>query len=209
MNVKAIVASSVVALATVASAGLVLAQQQGPGSGMMEEKMGPGIMAPGMMGPGGMMAPGMGMMRGGQGMMGRMGTMGGGMGGCSMGGMMGVMGMMGAMMDEEAMPPFAEGRIAFLKAELGITDAQKKAWDTLAESMKKNLESIAGVRQDAMKIWEAKTLTDRVDAHIALLEGRLKVLKEVKPALAAFYNSLSEDQKKKAETLLTSMGCMS
>jgi hypothetical protein len=38
--------------------------------------------------------------------------------------------------------------------------------------------------------------------------GRGQSLKEVKPALAALYAALSEDQKKKADSLLTGMGCM-
>ena len=40
------------------------------------------------------------------------------------------------------------------------------------------------------------------------MEGRLQALKDIKPALAALYEALSDDQKKKADQLLTSMGCM-
>jgi hypothetical protein len=34
------------------------------------------------------------------------------------------------------------------------------------------------------------------------------VLKDVKPALARLYEALSADQKKKADDILTGMGCM-
>jgi len=40
------------------------------------------------------------------------------------------------------------------------------------------------------------------------MESRIAALKEVKPALANLYEALSSDQKKKADELLTGMGCM-
>jgi hypothetical protein len=49
---------------------------------------------------------------------------------------------------------------------------------------------------------------ERLDLHISTMESRLQALKEVKPALAALYAALSDDQKKKADDLLTGMGCM-
>jgi len=57
-------------------------------------------------------------------------------------------------------------------------------------------------------VMEAKTPTERLDAHIAAMDGRLALLKEVKPALADLYKTLSDDQKKKADEILTQMGCM-
>jgi hypothetical protein len=43
---------------------------------------------------------------------------------------------------------------------------------------------------------------------VGAMESRLSALKEVKPALANLYAALSDDQKKKADELLTGMGCM-
>jgi hypothetical protein len=40
------------------------------------------------------------------------------------------------------------------------------------------------------------------------MEGRLTALKAVKPALANLYAALSDEQKKKADELLTGVGCM-
>ncbi len=40
------------------------------------------------------------------------------------------------------------------------------------------------------------------------MESRLQALKDIKPALAALYDTLSDDQKKVAGQLLTGMGCM-
>jgi len=125
-------------------------------------------------------------------------------------GMMGMMGdcpMMGMMMGADA-STFAEGRIAFLKAELAISDAQKAAWEAYAAALKKNLQGMQAMRQTMMNVTEAKTPVERLDAHIAAMDGRLASLKEVKPALAALYVALSEEQKKKADQILTGMGCM-
>jgi LTXXQ motif family protein len=56
--------------------------------------------------------------------------------------------------------------------------------------------------------FDAKTPVERLEAHLAAMESRTKVLKDVKPALARLYEALSADQKKKADDILTGMGCM-
>ena len=142
-------------------------------------------------GYGGMMGPGHG-----YGMMGNYGR--GMMGGCP---------MMDATADGKT-STFAAGRIAFLKAELGITDAQKSVWDAYAETIKGNLQSMQGMWQTMKTVAEAKTPADRLGAQIAAMESRVSALKEVKPALDKLYAALSDEQKKKADELLTGMGCM-
>ena len=152
-----------------------------PETEMMGPGMGPGMMGQEMMGPG-MMGQGMGRGR----MMGAMG------GGCP------IMGM----------SAFAEGRIAFIKAELAITDAQKSVWDAYATALRKNLESMQTMHKTTMSASSSATPVERLDLHISAMESRLQALKEVKPALSALYAALSDDQKKTADDLLTGMGCM-
>jgi DNA-binding transcriptional MerR regulator len=103
---------------------------------------------------------------------------------------------------------FTEGRIAFLKAELAITDAQKAVWETYAAALKKNLQGMQAMRESMTKVMQAKTPVERLDAHIAAMDERLASLKEVKPGLAALYAALSVEQRKKADQILTGMGCM-
>jgi len=131
----------------------------------------------------------------------------GGMMGNSGPGMMGGCPMMGATADGK-ISTFAAGRIAFLKAELGITDAQKNVWDAYAETIKGNLQSMQGMWQTMKTLAEAQTPPDRLDAQIAAMESRVAALKEVKPALEKLYAALSDEQKKKADEVLTVMGCM-
>jgi hypothetical protein len=148
---------------------------------------------------GGQMWPGMGEGMG-PGMMGadwgRMGMMGGG---CP---------MFGMMMGGDTRPIYREGRIAFLKAELAITEAQTKVWDVYAEALKKNLQSMQDMRESMLAARSAKTPVERLNAHITAMEGRLQALKDIKPALSALYDALSDDQKRTADDLLTGMGCM-
>lgn len=159
----------------------------GPGS-MGQEGMGQGNMRPGMMGQGGM---GPGMMQGGMMQM-----------------MTANCPMMGNMMGGGDMPAFTDGRIAFLKAELGITDTQKEAWDAYAEALKKNLMGMQGMREAMMATMSTTGATERLEAHLAAMESRVASLKEVKPALAKLYGVLTDEQRKKADQILTGMGCM-
>ena len=64
------------------------------------------------------------------------------------------------------------------------------------------------MRERMMKVMQAKSPVERLDAHLAAMENRITVLRELKPSLADLYAALSEDQKKKADQLLTGMGCM-
>lgn len=172
-----------VAFAIVASVGVTVS----PAIGQM------GPMGPG--GPGTMYGPGYGQGRMGPGMMGSGPGM---MGGCP---------MMGMTSEGQALM-FTEGRIAFLKTELGITDAQKAVWDSYADAIKRNLQNMQSMWQSMKAVFEAKTPVERLDAHIGTMDGRLGALKAIRPALADLYAALTADQKKKADEILTGVGCM-
>jgi len=65
-----------------------------------------------------------------------------------------------------------------------------------------------GMWQTMKTVFDAKTPADRLDAQIAAMDSRLAALKEIKPALVNLYAALSAEQKKKADEMLTGMGCM-
>lgn len=116
--------------------------------------------------------------------------------------------MMGMSATGEAGPAYSDGRIAFLKAELAITDTQKTVWDAYASVLRKNLESMQGMRQSMMAAMQAGNPVERLDSHINAMETRLAALREVKPTLSDLYSALTAEQKSKADALLTGMGCM-
>jgi len=181
---KLVIFATIVSLT--AATPVALAQQprhpnSGLGSMMSGRMMDPGMMGRGMRGPG-MMGPGM---MGGRGMM---------MGGCP-------------MMSGEGQT-FAKGRIAFLKAELAITDKQKAPFDAYATALNDNFENMHAMWQNMMEMMSAKTPVERLDIHLTMMESRVTALKAIKPRLAALYSALSDEQKQKADQLLTGMGCM-
>jgi hypothetical protein len=60
-------------------------------------------------------------------------------------------------------PPFTEGRIAFIKAELGITDAQNAVWDGYVQALKANLASMQSMHQQMRTLFDAKSPVERLD----------------------------------------------
>ena len=162
---------------------------------------GPAAMgAPGMMrGPGmtGMMGgPGMTGMMGGPGMMGMMG--GPGMMGMMGGGMMGMGGMMMA-------PEHIEGRLAFLKTELEITDAQMAAWNAFADALRANAKAMAATRATMMQTMHqgaGTTAPQMLELHEKHLAQHLEAVKRTRATLEPLYAALSDQQKKTADELL-------
>ncbi|MFG1280291.1 Spy/CpxP family protein refolding chaperone [Xanthobacter autotrophicus] len=106
------------------------------------------------------------------------------------------------------LPTFIEGRVAFLKAELGVTDAQAKVWEAYVVAMKNNFISMQGLRQVMRASFDAETPMERLESRVAVMEARAAALKDMKQPLSDLYAALSDGQKKKANELLTGMGCM-
>jgi hypothetical protein len=135
--------------------------------------------------------PMMGMMHGremGRGMMrgGRMGK-----------GMMGGHARMGAM---------AEGRLAYLKSELKITDAQQAAWKEYDDAVTDRVGVMQSVRQTMMETMRTGDANERMDARISGMESTVAAIKAVKPATEKLYAVLSDEQKKGADQLI-GMSC--
>jgi Spy/CpxP family protein refolding chaperone len=132
---------------------------------------------------GGMMGPGGGMMGPGGGMMG--------------GGMMGGHGMMGGNL-KAAM----EGRLAYLKTALEITDAQAAVWKAYEDASRANVQSMQMARETMIKAMQSGSALDRMQARITMMQARLDAMKALQPATEALYKALSPEQQKTADTLL-------
>ena len=105
------------------------------------------------------------------------------------------------------MSAFADGRVAFLKAELAVTEAQESVWQTYAAALKRHLNRMLENGQVITQVLEAKTPVERVRSYILAMESRVATLKDLEPALAALYSALSPEQQKKSNEILTGMGC--
>jgi hypothetical protein len=150
----------------------------------------------------------------GQGMMGGRGMMDG-----NMANMMQMMGMMGRQGGETGCPGMSgmatidriEGRIAFLKTELKITDAQTSAWNAFADALRANAKSLAEVRASMMPQQGAapQSLVDRLTLQEKWLAARLEGTRAIKSGLINLADTLSDEQKKTADELLAPhMGMM-
>ena len=95
-----------------------------------------------------------------------------------------------------------------IKAELGITEAQKAVWEGFAAVQTKAKAGMQEMQVSMKKMMEAKSSVERLDARLAVMELHLNSLKEFKAPLKALYDALSDEQKKKAETALAGVGCM-
>ncbi len=123
-----------------------------------------------------------------RGAMHRMGMMG-------MGGMGMTMPMQGQMAGNAI--EHGEGHIAFIKAELKITAAQRKVWDDFAAAIRANAKQLNELRAELAKAGSTEASpVERVAQQEKILAARLEIVRRTKPALGALYAALSDDQKK-------------
>jgi hypothetical protein len=131
-----------------------------------------------------------------------MGNMGAMMGG-GMGPMMEMMGggMMGGGM---AMAPFShiEGRIAFVKAELAITDAQAPQWSAFADALRERAKTMRDSMTSMMQADKPANAADRTDAMVKMMSAHLESMKTVATAEKALYAVLTDSQQETADELL-------
>ena len=136
-----------------------------------------------------------------------MNTMGNNMPMMNMTGMMGMMGPRGPGMGGMATIDRVEGRIAFLRAELKITDVQTTAWNAFAEALRVNAKKLGEVRASMMAQpsagqQQAPTIADRLELQERWLLARLEGTRTIKVAFTNLSDALSDDQKKTANELV-------
>ena len=128
---------------------------------------------------------------------------------------MSMMGMMRMMMGRDgmsmmgAMARHVEGRLAFLKTELKITDAQLPLWNAVADAMRANAKTMGDMAGGMMGGSQTATLPDKLAMREKMMTAHLEALHKFKAAVDPLYAALSEEQKKTADELLAGpMGMM-
>jgi uncharacterized small protein (DUF1192 family) len=119
--------------------------------------------------------------------------------------MMRMMATMGSDMAGMGAIDHIEGRIAFLRAEIKITEAQTSTWSAYADALRANAKRLGELRASMMQqssAAPAASLTARLDLHERWLLARLEGVRSMKAALANLYGMLSDEQKKAADELL-------
>jgi LTXXQ motif family protein len=94
-----------------------------------------------------------------------------------------------------------EGRIAFLRTELKITDGQLQQWNAFAEALRANARRMTEM-QGMMSQSASPSAPERLDRMEKMMAGMLEATRATKGALTPLYAVLSDEQKKTADTLL-------
>jgi periplasmic protein CpxP/Spy len=97
-----------------------------------------------------------------------------------------------------------EGRIAFLKAELKITQAQEPQFERVAEALRANVKDSARLHEQFKADHDKpKTAVERLEARVKFGEIQTQHQQRFLAAFKPLYESLSPDQKKTADELLS------
>jgi hypothetical protein len=151
------------------------------------------MMGPGMMGQGstsGGMMIGQGQMRAGM-------MMGQGQPGST------VMPMTNMIMRGRSGPEHIEGRLAYIRVELKITDAQTPQWNAFADAARTNAKAVSELRSTMMSRQGASaTLPDRLALEDKVVTAHLEALKKIEDAANKLYSVLNEEQKKLADSII-------
>ena len=128
---------------------------------------------------------------------------------------MSMMGMMRMMMGRDgmsmmgAMARHVEGRLAFLKTELKITDAQLPLWNAVADAIRANAKTMGDIAGGMMGSSQTATLPDKLALREKMMTAHLEALRKFKAAVDPLYAALGDEQKKTADELLIGpMGMM-
>jgi hypothetical protein len=113
---------------------------------------------------------------------------------------MGMMGQGGMILPMMEMGEHIEGRIAFLRTELKITDVQLPQWNAFADALraKRRNTMMQGMGQGGTSV----SAPARLDRMERMMTAMFDAVKATKAALGPLYAVLSDDQKKTADQLI-------
>lgn len=97
-----------------------------------------------------------------------------------------------------------ETHIRDLHKKLKITDAQKTQWDALAQVMRDNAQKMAELEKRRSADAKSMTAVDVVKSYAEVIDAHEDGMKKFIPAFEDLYNSLSDSQKKIADSLFRS-----
>ncbi len=97
-----------------------------------------------------------------------------------------------------------EARITELHKRLHITDAQKTQWDNLAQVMRDNAQAMVDLQKQRAANAKSMNAVDVVKSYGSVIEAHEAGMKKFIPAFEALYNTMSDAQKKIADSLFRS-----
>jgi hypothetical protein len=94
-----------------------------------------------------------------------------------------------------------EARIQDLHQKLHITPAQQTQWDNLAQEMRGNAKAMVALEQQRKEDTKTMNAVDVVKSYESVIEAHEAGMKKFIPAFEALYASMSDAQKKTADSL--------
>ncbi|MGC2492967.1 Spy/CpxP family protein refolding chaperone [Candidatus Binatus sp.] len=102
--------------------------------------------------------------------------------------------------DSSAMMP-VEARIKDLHKKLHITAAQKPQWDALAMVMRDNAQAMMDLQKQRASDSQSMSAVEVIKSYESVIEAHEDGMKKFVPPFEALYNSMSDAQKKSADSL--------
>jgi hypothetical protein len=107
---------------------------------------------------------------------------------------------MAAPADSSAMAP-VEARIKTLHKQLHITEVQKPQWDALATVMRDNAQAMVDLQKKRATDAQSESAVEVIKSYEAVIDAHEDGMKKFVPPFEALYNSMSDAQKKTADSL--------
>jgi hypothetical protein len=99
-----------------------------------------------------------------------------------------------------------EGRLAYLKAELKLTDAQQAAWNTFADAYRATTQKTAKVCAEIDAAGPDHAMHKGVIGHLTMMEhhmsAHLDSVRGLKAAIEPLFAALTDEQKKTADHVI-------
>ena len=102
-----------------------------------------------------------------------------------------------------------EGRLAYAKALLGITDSEAAAWKAYGDVSRANVRSLEAAQRAMIDAERTGSVIDRMHAQTAMMQAQLDARKALLPATEALYKALTPDQQERADVIFLLLGTTS
>jgi hypothetical protein len=94
-----------------------------------------------------------------------------------------------------------EARIRDLHKKLHITEAQKPQWDALAMVMRDNAQAMVDLQKQRAADSQSMNAVEVIKSYESVIEAHESGMKKFVPPFEALYNTMSDAQKKSADSL--------
>ncbi len=102
-----------------------------------------------------------------------------------------------------------EGRIAYMKAELRVTDAQSAPWSAFADTMRADASAMKAMHEGMSKTAMPTATPDRMVARRKMMTERMAMMDRSEASTKALYTALSTGQRTTFDHLMSGpMGMM-